>query len=730
MPSLTEGFGLPLLEAMRCGAPVLGSERTSIPEVVGNPDLLFDPTDVNDLASKLALILTHDGFRERAIAHGALQEKKFSWQWSSEIALAAFEDAVRRKRAVPQPSRQRPQYMLIPPVQPDGETSAGVARLASSLSEHGDVTVNAVDARVVTNLIDAGVFAVPPNIWQLGKQRRRVIISPSGSLDRYQETILQSVPAVIVSFRPDATSTSRERRYLAGGYAAVSTGGSSLTPSSEISLEAHAQVLAWLQDGPNVACDIEAAYRDHSRGVILRLLAEIPPLEPHDRIEVAVAATENHPAGPQRLLVDISELVHRDAGTGVQRVVRNVLWHLLRDPSGFRVEPVFRDGSVYRFARGFTCRFLGIESLGLPDGIVDFRASDVFLGLDLDALIGTTADTLSRLRRRGGSVNFVAYDFLPLLRPEWFVRGMDNAFEDWIVRMSQSGNRIIGISRAVADDAVKLLDQVGRLRASDPIEVTWFHIGSDYNISAAFGSADVDSELSGVISAWNGRPVFLTVGTIEPRKGIDDLMDAADDLWRDHDAVFVIVGKKGWLVDDLANRITQHPEHGKRLFWFASGVSDQALESLYAAATATVLPSRGEGFGLPLVEGARHGTPIVARDIPVFREIGGEGVYSLRSKQWRGSRGRASSLVGLASWWARTGGRIKLLSWQESTENYSSDTRTFTVPAMAPGATKPGRNSSMVSPMRVSEFARQKQMMQPRVCLLMSKGAASSGSTV
>ena len=60
--SLHEGFGLPVLEAMSCGAPAVGSNVTSIPEVIGNPEALFDPYSVSSIREKIAQCLTDDAF--------------------------------------------------------------------------------------------------------------------------------------------------------------------------------------------------------------------------------------------------------------------------------------------------------------------------------------------------------------------------------------------------------------------------------------------------------------------------------------------------------------------------------------------------------------------------------------------------------------------------------------------------------------------------------------------
>jgi glycosyltransferase involved in cell wall biosynthesis len=97
-----------------------------------------------------------------------------------------------------------------------------------------------------------------------------------------------------------------------------------------------------------------------------------------------------------------------------------------------------------------------------------------------------------------------------------------------------------------------------------------------------------------------------------------------DVLWDDGvDANVVIVGRPGWDPDEMA-ALTAHPEHGKRLIWL-SDASDEFLSALYGACTGLLLASEGEGFGLPLVEAAHHGLPLLTRDLPVTREVAGDG---------------------------------------------------------------------------------------------------------
>jgi glycosyltransferase involved in cell wall biosynthesis len=91
-PSLCEGFGLPILEAMSCGVPAIGSNCTSIPEVIGRSDALFDPTSSDSLANKLSEVLKSPSFYQDLKHHAELHSKNFSWQRSAQIAINVFEE--------------------------------------------------------------------------------------------------------------------------------------------------------------------------------------------------------------------------------------------------------------------------------------------------------------------------------------------------------------------------------------------------------------------------------------------------------------------------------------------------------------------------------------------------------------------------------------------------------------------------------------------------------------
>ncbi|MFH0924109.1 MAG: glycosyltransferase family 1 protein [bacterium] len=89
-PSLYEGFGLPILEAMACGAPVVASKATSIPEVVGDAGLLIDATNVEELANAINLVITDDDLRTQLVEKGLKQVDKFSWERTARETLDVY----------------------------------------------------------------------------------------------------------------------------------------------------------------------------------------------------------------------------------------------------------------------------------------------------------------------------------------------------------------------------------------------------------------------------------------------------------------------------------------------------------------------------------------------------------------------------------------------------------------------------------------------------------------
>ncbi|MDN7420297.1 glycosyltransferase [Burkholderia dolosa] len=333
----------------------------------------------------------------------------------------------------------------------------------------------------------------------------------------------------------------------------------------------------------------------------------------------------------RQLLVDISELVQVDARSGIQRVVRNLLKEWLDSPpDGFRVEPVYATTKdSYRYARGFTMQLMGFDDGWLQDEPIDYAAGDVFIGLDLQPhVVQAQREFYQDLRLQGVQVKFVVYDLLCVLLPQYFVPGAAEGFTGWLNVVAESDGALC-ISQAVAADLSSWLATHAGERAGS-FEIDWFHLGADIeNFST---SSEIPRDGGKVLQQLQSCPTFLMVGTLEPRKGHAQVLDAFGHLWRENQNVnLVIVGRQGWMVEDLVGRLRAHKEQGRRLFWLENA-SDAYLEKIYAASSCLIAASYGEGFGLPLIEAAQHGLAIIARDLPVFREVAGEHAFYFSSQ--------------------------------------------------------------------------------------------------
>jgi glycosyltransferase involved in cell wall biosynthesis len=92
-PSYFEGFGLPPLEAMKCGAPVIVGNKTSLPEVVGDAGVLIDPFDVDEMASAIQRVITDSNLRAQLRVKGLERAKLFDWQETARQTLSVYKKA-------------------------------------------------------------------------------------------------------------------------------------------------------------------------------------------------------------------------------------------------------------------------------------------------------------------------------------------------------------------------------------------------------------------------------------------------------------------------------------------------------------------------------------------------------------------------------------------------------------------------------------------------------------
>lgn len=378
----------------------------------------------------------------------------------------------------------------------------------------------------------------------------------------------------------------------------------------------------------------DKAVNHHLDGGVSDLLDSLAAIRPRgvkerDLLAVASSVALNHPENRQRnLYVDISDLVQKDLRTGIQRVTRSILRALqCNPPEGYQVAPVYATQTSlgYWNARQFEKKLAGGGiAQDVNDDMVDPQPGDVFLGLDFVAgIVEAQYEYLKWIRNHGVRVHFVVYDLLPIKLPHAFPAGADAGHRQWLENIIEFDGAVC-ISRAVQADLDVWLEQAKPKRLR-PFKTNWFHLGAD--IENSVPSKGMPDDAEDVLSQLAMQPSFLMVGTLEPRKGHEQVLTAFEELWRTGvDANLVVIGKQGWMVEKLIYRLRNHSELNNRLFWLES-ISDEYLEQIYNVSACLIAASEDEGFGLPLIEAAQHKLPIIARDIPVFREVAGRHAF-------------------------------------------------------------------------------------------------------
>jgi glycosyltransferase involved in cell wall biosynthesis len=332
---------------------------------------------------------------------------------------------------------------------------------------------------------------------------------------------------------------------------------------------------------------------------------------------------------PRQLLIDISVIRRHDAHTGIQRVVRALLDQLLSNaPVGYVVRPVAATRKQpYRYVH-----WSGEDATDQPIAI-SIQKGDIFLGLDLAAhIVPVHRRQLSTWKANGASLHFMVYDILPLQHPEWFSLKLVAAFRRWIKAVAILADQAICISRTVESD---LLGYFERRYGLDPRELNSTVIPLGCDIGATRPTSGLPFNFSADSLQIRRHATALMVGTLEPRKGHAQIVSAFEELWaRGKQYNLVLVGRPGWKTEVLQAKLNNHPLLGQHLFWFADA-SDEALLALYEMSDGLVIASYAEGFGLPLLEALRRGKPVLARDLPVFRQhaFGGVEFFSTDDAQ-------------------------------------------------------------------------------------------------
>lgn len=320
----------------------------------------------------------------------------------------------------------------------------------------------------------------------------------------------------------------------------------------------------------------------------------------------------------RRLFVDVSSIVRQDAQTGIQRVVRSICREL--------GEGSWPDLTIHSVAATKRRPYAVVATDLMPRGAnspgtgpLELGPGDTFLGLDLCAhLFSHHEMQLRRWRAAGADIAVVVYDLLPLAHPGWFNAKTARHFRRWLDVVGRRASVVLPISRTVQTDLAGFLAKWHSDRM-DRIATHVLPLSGDIGL---FGRERVE-ESDLVANAMQSRPALLMVGTIEPRKGHASALAAHRSAWAASPKtapLLVLAGKPGWQTEALQTELRGLDLARDGAVWLCE-VSDNRLDRLYRACHGVLVASLGEGYCLPLHEALAYGKPVLARDLPVLREL-------------------------------------------------------------------------------------------------------------
>ncbi len=341
-----------------------------------------------------------------------------------------------------------------------------------------------------------------------------------------------------------------------------------------------------------------------------------------------------------KVYIDVSVLTMAAFLTGIQRVTREITLRLVKDAQAAQIDQTTQIAQIqvilisyhaaknsyyqidsqafFRYYAGhggmkermLTRRRVPLSEIG--DGAVFFDLDAVWMGRVRRSYL------LPILKKQGAVIVAHIYDIISVTHPQYCLQRGVCLFMDYIGAHLQYADAVIVNAQATVAELQKLSAQAGCV--CPPCTVV--PLGADFQEKTAFSKKRKRSKRKREIPK-SGMPYLLMAGTIEPRKNHRLLLRAYGEGLRDMGYGIVFAGSLGWDMEGFARELVEHPDFGKRIFWF-SDLKDEELSYLYDHAYFLVFCSYAEGFGLPVLEALKRGTPVLAAELPVTREAAGE----------------------------------------------------------------------------------------------------------
>lgn len=313
------------------------------------------------------------------------------------------------------------------------------------------------------------------------------------------------------------------------------------------------------------------------------------------------------------IFIDKSALRIHDGNSGIQRVVKKEIKsfkELFSDE--YNIEPVYLkkispvDVDYYYDTINAPVSLKKEDILYIPDLSYNSINRAVEFGL------------YDRYKQSGVKIVFLVHDILPITHEQFFKhQDAKKIHHKYITNIARHADLIVSTSEVGKKEITKYL----KSHNINIPKINSLNLGADI-------TTDFLSSTKNIIEK-DIQNLFLMVGTLEPRKAHAQVIEAFTILWEQYTRqktiysalpILMIIGKKGWLIDETIKMIYKHPLFNKNLFYIENA-DDLELLAYYQKADAIIVASYAEGFGLPLVEAMHQKKQIIARDIPVFKEI-------------------------------------------------------------------------------------------------------------
>lgn len=212
--------------------------------------------------------------------------------------------------------------------------------------------------------------------------------------------------------------------------------------------------------------------------------------------------------------------------------------------------------------------------------------------------------------RAGMRIAILIHDTIPLDFPQFQRLGSVPSFREMLKRVRAMADLVICNSDQTRADVERYMKPWGAVP-----ECVVAPLGVDLPVPAAIPQ---------IVGFDPAQPYFVTVGTIEPRKNHALLLSLWEEMAQEGDCPqLVICGQRGWENADVFDWLDHHPLMGQKIFE-AEALGDGQVAALLSGAAAMLFPSHAEGYGLPPVEAAAQGIPVLCNDLPVYREVLGD----------------------------------------------------------------------------------------------------------